>query len=76
MLVEEFQATLFSYDEGLQTSDQVLAGAVWRNFFLQENCNMQHVQQLVEYVRHNLHLLDLLSKEDLIAERSQLWTPL
>ncbi|KAJ8894395.1 hypothetical protein PR048_007046 [Dryococelus australis] len=53
-LSEEFQASLFGYDEGLLADDKVLAGAIWRRFF-QLNCSdPQCVESLVQFVRQQV----------------------
>ena len=74
--MSEFQASLFSYDEGLLTSDVVLAGAIWRHIFGQEDFNVKHLSILVDYIRHNISSLDNLNYEHLIEKRSVQWTQL
>ena len=72
ILGQQFQAALFSYDEGIQSSDQVLAGALWRTFFHNREFNAEHLKILVEHVRQHIHQLDSLTKEDII-EKSFKW---
>jgi cytochrome b pre-mRNA-processing protein 3 len=64
-LVDEFQASIFSYDEGLMSSDTVLAGAIWRNLFSQGDFDPRHLEVLVGYVRENIATLDKTSLKDL-----------
>ena len=75
-LVDEFQASLFSYDEGISSEDVVLAGALWRNFFLQRDFDPRHLELVVEYVRHNLTRLDKTSSSDLLDKRNVVWVNL
>ncbi|KAJ8971572.1 hypothetical protein NQ314_000626, partial [Rhamnusium bicolor] len=42
-LSEQLQAALIAYDEGLQSSDVVLAGALWRRFYQSETVDMQYL---------------------------------
>jgi cytochrome b pre-mRNA-processing protein 3 len=50
-LSQQFQAALIGYDEGLQSDDKVLAGAVWR-VFLQRDCKEpENIECLVHYIR-------------------------
>lgn len=73
LLVDEFQASLFSYDEGLLSSDTVLAGAIWRHVFVQGDFKPRTLEILVAYVRENIAYLDSISKEDLIMKRGIQW---
>lgn len=50
-LSEQFNAAVIGYDEGIQSNDRVLAGALWRRFFHLECNNPEHVESLVIYVR-------------------------
>lgn len=50
-LSEQFNAALIGYDEGIQSDDKVLAGALWRRFFCSECNNPEHVETLVIYIR-------------------------
>ena len=65
VLADEFQASLFSYDEGLMSSDTVLAGAIWRTLLLQKDFNPRHLEALVDYVRENVATLDKISLDEL-----------
>lgn len=75
-LVNEFQASLFSYDEGLLTSDIVLAGAIWRHVFGQGDFDPKHLSLIVEYVRQNISKLDSISYEYLRDKRDVSWVQL
>lgn len=75
-LVNEFQASLFSYDEGLLTSDTVLAGAIWRHIFGQEEFDPRHLSLMVDYIRQNISNLDNLTYQDVLDKRSIQWAQL
>ena len=68
LLEEEFRAFLFSFDEAALSSDTVLAGAIWRHIFLQQDFDPRHMEVLVNYVRQNLAALDKMNKEDLLKK--------
>ncbi len=74
-LVDEFQANLFSYDEGLMSSDIVLAGAIWRNIFCRGEFDPRHLEVLVDYVRENIATLDKISLEELHNSKLN-WIPI
>lgn len=57
-IAEQFQAALFSYDEGALGDDMLLAGALWRTFFEMKLSNLEHLETLVEYIRKQLQHLD------------------
>ena len=47
----EFNATLFSLDEGLLKDDKALAGALWRNIFgMDSKMDPQIIELLLRYV--------------------------
>lgn len=50
-LSEQFQAALIAYDEGLQTNDVVLAGAIWRRLYQQKDADPEHLDLLIKYIR-------------------------
>ncbi|XP_057371944.1 ubiquinol-cytochrome-c reductase complex assembly factor 1-like [Daphnia carinata] len=74
VLVDEFQASLFAYDEGLLSSDQVLAGAIWRNLMLQQDFDPRHLDILVDYVRENIAILDRTKYDDIYHNGKVNWT--
>lgn len=76
ILVDEFQASLFGYDEGLMDSDQVLAGALWRNFLLQQDFEPYKLEMLVDYVRENIACLDRTNNENIFKDCKVKWTKL
>lgn len=47
----QFNAAIIGYDEGIQSDDKTLAGALWRRFFQLESNNPEHVEILLIYVR-------------------------
>lgn len=75
-LYEQFIAALFLYDEGLQSNDKVLAGAIWRRL-LQSECDIAEiVESLVHYVRKQALHLESLSREDILINGKITWLPL
>jgi cytochrome b pre-mRNA-processing protein 3 len=73
-LAEQLQAALIAYDEGLQGDDVVLAGALWRRFYQQEDVDTKSLEVLVKYVRKQMRLLDHVSLEQFFEERRIDWT--
>jgi len=52
----QFNAAILGYDEGIQSDDKTLAGALWRRFFQSECNNPEHVETLLIYVRKQVRL--------------------
>lgn len=50
-LSEQFQAALIAYDEGLQSDDIVLAGALWRRFYQMDHLHVHKLEKLLKFVR-------------------------
>lgn len=79
-LADQFQACLFSYDEGLSSSDHVLAGALWRNLLQYQDLEVDQivlVDQIVDYVRQQMSMLDKVDQELLVLGTGTLnWTTL
>jgi cytochrome b pre-mRNA-processing protein 3 len=72
-LAEQLQAALIAYDEGSQGDDVVLAGALWRRFYQQEDVDPKSLEVLVKYVRKQMRLLDHVSLEQFFEERRVDW---
>jgi len=53
----QFNAAILGYDEGIQSDDKTLAGALWRRFFQLECNNPEHVETLLIYVRKQVRLI-------------------
>jgi len=53
----QFNAAIIGYDEGIQSDDKTLAGALWRRFFQLECNNPEHVETLLIYVRKQVRLV-------------------
>jgi len=82
---EQFQASLFVYDEGIVGSDIQLANALWRRFFL----SMREVEEgsedgqllpdpeklelLVRYVRRTASYLDSKDATEIIVKQQIVW---
>jgi len=84
-IAEEFQATLFIYDEGLLGNDMQLANALWRRFFLSMKefdnetgplPDPEKLLLLVNYVRRVAHYLDTTDAIDIIVKTQIAWPPL
>jgi len=84
-VAEEFQASLFIYDEGLLGNDLQLANALWRRFFLSmyeleddstPAPDPEKLLMLVRYVRKVAHYLDNMDAIDLIVKTNVVWPKL
>ena len=84
-IAEEFQASLFIYDEGLLGNDMQLANALWRRFFLSmkefDNDSAplpdpEKLLLLVNYVRRVAHYLDKTDALDIIVKTQISWPSL
>lgn len=53
-LSEQLHAALIAYDEGLQSDDVVLAGALWRRLYQQQTVDPEHLDGLVKYIRRQV----------------------
>lgn len=47
----QFNFALISYDEGIMSDDQVLAGALWRTYFCSACNDPEQLEKLLIYVR-------------------------
>ncbi|XP_071804382.1 ubiquinol-cytochrome-c reductase complex assembly factor 1-like isoform X2 [Asterias amurensis] len=74
-MVEQFNAALFSYDEGLLSNDSVLAGALWRNIFVKRDIEAEQVADMVEYVRQQVQYLETLDTAQLLQVGRIKWLP-
>uniref|UniRef100_A0A8D9BS58 Ubiquinol-cytochrome-c reductase complex assembly factor 1 n=3 Tax=Cacopsylla melanoneura TaxID=428564 RepID=A0A8D9BS58_9HEMI len=68
-LSEEFRAAMINYDEGIQSDDKVLAGAIWRRFFCKNCDNPLLIERLVHYVRRQVYELEHTSNKALFMEK-------
>ncbi|GBP60804.1 Ubiquinol-cytochrome-c reductase complex assembly factor 1 [Eumeta japonica] len=72
-LSEQFQAALIGYDEGLE-DDRALAGAVWRRFYaMSPTVTAMQVESIVSYTRHQMSVLEKISKDELMSQPSISW---
>ncbi|RZC42783.1 ubiquinol-cytochrome-c reductase complex assembly factor 1, partial [Asbolus verrucosus] len=53
-LSEQLQAAIIGYDEGLQSDDTILAGALWRRFYQQGEVEPSCLNRLVKYTRRHV----------------------
>ena len=84
-VAEEFQASLFIYDEGISGSDMVLANALWRRFFMcmyemeEGEATLPDPEKLlllVSYVRRVASYLDKMDGVDIIVRNQIEWPSL
>ncbi|XP_073991130.1 ubiquinol-cytochrome c reductase complex assembly factor 1 isoform X1 [Rhodnius prolixus] len=76
-LSEEFQAALVSYDEGLLSSDTVLAGAIWRRLLVRDpSCTAKDLEAVVKYIRKSMVQLDSWDLDTFISEKKIHWVPI
>lgn len=73
-LSQQFQAALITYDEGIANDDIVLAGAIWRRFFEMDCDDYEQLEQMVQYVRKQIKMLDSLSRHDFAVKPKITWT--
>ncbi|XP_018600172.2 ubiquinol-cytochrome c reductase complex assembly factor 1 [Scleropages formosus] len=76
VMTETFYAALFGYDEGILSSDTVLAAALWRNLFNKQCEDPQQLELMVQYVRKQMQYIDSLDGEDLLLTGEVKWRPL
>ncbi|KAK9472923.1 ubiquinol-cytochrome C chaperone-domain-containing protein [Dipodascopsis tothii] len=61
----QLRGAIMAYDEGLGSSDAVLAAALWRNLFsATDEIDVGKVEQVLRYVRTQLYVLDQLPDRD------------
>lgn len=65
----QFQAAFYGYDEGVQSSDKVLAAIVWRRFFGMECDDAEKIERLVKYIRVQVRLLCIKNRKIPVAIR-------
>lgn len=76
-LSEEFQAALVNYDEGLLSSDTVLAGAIWRRLLMRDpSCTATDLEAMVKYIRKSMIQLDAWNLDTFLLNKKIHWIPL
>ncbi|VDK83564.1 unnamed protein product [Onchocerca ochengi] len=65
--------TFFEYDEGFLSDDVALAGALWRNLYMQRSVDPVHLNRAVYYVRGTMAYLDSLSLEAILLQGIKNW---
>lgn len=75
-LSEQLQASLIAYDEGLQSDDIVLAGALWRRLYQMEYAPPHHLEELVQYIRKHVAIFDNLTFEQILSVKPVRWEPM
>ncbi|XP_071578451.1 ubiquinol-cytochrome-c reductase complex assembly factor 1 [Temnothorax nylanderi] len=64
----QFNAAIIGYDEGIQSDDKTLAGALWRRFFQLECNNPERIETLLIYVRKQISLFDSLPNHEILRK--------
>ncbi|XP_056638297.1 ubiquinol-cytochrome-c reductase complex assembly factor 1 [Diorhabda sublineata] len=75
-LSEQMQAAFIAYDEGIQSDDIVLAGAIWRRFYKMEHVDPHNLDKFVRHIRKQVCVLDSLSKDNLFKANTINWLPI
>ncbi|KAM3727266.1 Ubiquinol-cytochrome-c reductase complex assembly factor [Dirofilaria immitis] len=65
--------TFFEYDEGFLSEDTALAGALWRNLYMQRSVDPVYLNRAVHYVRGTMAYLDSLSLEEILLQGIKNW---
>ncbi|KAF9911856.1 Protein cbp3, mitochondrial [Lobosporangium transversale] len=65
----QFHGGVLAYDEGMCKDDPIMAAALWRNLFTSHG-NPAQIALLVDYIRHELQVLDNISSEDFLESRN------
>ncbi|VDM95673.1 unnamed protein product [Thelazia callipaeda] len=65
--------TFFEYDEGFLSDDPALAGALWRNLYMQRPVDPVHLNRAVFYIRGTMAYLDSLSLEQILLQGIKDW---
>uniref|UniRef100_A0A1I8EBH0 Ubiquinol-cytochrome c chaperone domain-containing protein n=1 Tax=Wuchereria bancrofti TaxID=6293 RepID=A0A1I8EBH0_WUCBA len=65
--------TFLEYDEGFLSDDTTLAGALWRNLYMQRSVDPVHLNRAVYYVRGTMAYLDSLSLEKILLQGIKNW---
>lgn len=67
---------VLAYDEGYETSDCLMASALWRNVFdLSPTVRAEQIAMLVEYIRAQMHHIHSLSTEQVMDGKVDLPVP-
>ncbi|GFU90625.1 ubiquinol-cytochrome-c reductase complex assembly factor 1 [Trichonephila clavipes] len=75
-MVEQFQAAMISYDEGLHSHDVVLAAAAWRTIYGFRPVDPRVLEALILYIRKQVDHLDSLNSEDVMFRGTIEFLPL
>lgn len=72
----QLRGSVMSYDEGFYLDDATLASALWRNLFAgRQEIDPTHLEQLVHYIRTQLHVLENVSDFDFSRGRFHFINP-
>ncbi|KAK5650804.1 hypothetical protein RI129_001833 [Pyrocoelia pectoralis] len=75
-LSDQLRAAIIAYDEGLQSTDVILAGALWRRLYQHANVDPECLDMLVKYVRKQVQLLDNIAYSELMKNKTIKWEPI
>ncbi|KAF9107070.1 Protein cbp3, mitochondrial, partial [Mortierella sp. AM989] len=64
----QFHGGVLAYDEGMCKDDPIMAAALWRNLFTSSGTPHQ-IAILVDYVRKELQVLDVMSSEEFLESK-------
>ncbi|XP_054157776.1 ubiquinol-cytochrome-c reductase complex assembly factor 1-like [Oppia nitens] len=74
-LLQQFQAMIVAYDEGLLTDDKTLCAALWRTLFIYESIDPKHLELMVNYIRTQLDHLHTIETEKFLLNGKFVWKP-
>lgn len=66
---------MIAYDEGIMSDDKVLASSLWRRFFERNSEDYVAIEELVKYVRRQVHMLDSMSSQQFMTKPKIHWIP-
>lgn len=77
VLTKQFYGLTIAFDEGLLCDDNVLAAALWRNFFHnKKQTDAEVLARMVEYIRKNVQHLETYSRDHLLFQSGKFtWLP-
>ncbi|GMT04614.1 hypothetical protein PENTCL1PPCAC_26788 [Pristionchus entomophagus] len=68
--------TIFEYDEGFLADDTRLAGALWRNLYMEREVDPARVVNAIKYIRSTMAWLDTLDLMDVLTDGVKEWKQL
>ncbi|GMT32253.1 hypothetical protein PFISCL1PPCAC_23550 [Pristionchus fissidentatus] len=68
--------TFFEYDEGFLADDTRLAGALWRNLYMERDVDPANVVNAIKYIRSTVAWLDTIDLMDVLTDGIKEWKQL